>query len=95
MLWKATENVAPSNEFADITAFGWEYQDGIPTPVFSKADPSPPVLLDILQCQRRAADKRCGTEACGCHEEHMACTVYCNCPGDVACCNPFNFNFNY
>jgi len=89
MFWKAAENVAPPDESADITSFGWKYQDGIPAPVLSKADPAPPVLLDVVQCQCRAANKRCGTEACGCHKEHMSCTVYCNCSGDVACCNPY------
>lgn len=89
MLWKAADNVAPPDESADITTFGWEYQDGIPTPVLSKADPAPPVLLDVIQCHCKATKKKCGTEACGCRKEHMSCTVYCNCSGDVACFNPY------
>jgi len=32
--------------------------------------------------------KKCSTEACSCHKEHLACTSYFNCCGEDDCCNP-------
>ncbi len=33
MLWKAADQQAPPTESANITHFGWEFQDGVPIPV--------------------------------------------------------------
>ena len=32
--------------------------------------------------------KKCSTEACDCHREHLFCTNYYNCRGHDGCCNP-------
>ena len=88
MLWKAAEHQGPPNESADITHFGWEVRDDIPIPVIAQGDPAPPELIDVIQCQCRAQGKKCSTEACGCHKQHLSCTSFCNCSGDESCCNP-------
>ena len=50
---------------------------------------SPPELIDVIRCQCRAQGKKCSTEACGCHKQHLSCTSYCNCSGGEDCCNPY------
>ena len=60
----------PPNESADITHFGWEIRDNIPIPVIAQSDPAPPGMIDVIQCQCRAQDKKCSTEACACHKQH-------------------------
>ena len=89
MLWKAADQQGPPDESADITHFGWEIQDGIPTPAIAQGDPAPPELIDVIQCQCRAQGKKCSTEACGCHKQHLSCTSFCNCSGGENCCNPY------
>ena len=89
MLWKAADHQAPPGESADITKFGWEIHDSVPIPIIAKGDPAPPELIDVIRCQCRAQDKKCITEACGCHKEHLSCTSYCNCSGEDGCCNPY------
>jgi len=88
MLWKAADHQAPPAESSNITNFGWHVTDGIPTPVLDQGDPAPPELIDVIRCQCRAQGKKCSTEACGCHKEHISCTSYCNCSGEEGCCNP-------
>ena len=56
--------------------------------VIAQGDPAPPKLIDVVQCQCRAQGKKCSTEACGCHKQHLSCTSFCNCSGDESCCNP-------
>ena len=83
------ESIGPPDESADITHFGWEIRDGIPIPVIAQGDPAPPELINVIQCQCRAQGKKCSTEACGCHKQHLSCTSFCNCSGDESCCNPY------
>lgn len=94
MLWKAADQQAPPDESANITHFGWEIQDTIPVPVIAQGDPAPPELIDVIQCKCKAQGKKCGTEACGCHKEHLSCTSYCNCSGKEDCCNPYSTRKN-
>ena len=82
MLWKAADHQGPPNESAH---FGWEIRDDIPIPVIAQGDPAPPELINVIQCQCRARGKKCSTEACGCHKQHLSCT---SCSGDESCCNP-------
>ena len=89
MLWKAADHQAPPDESVDITAFGWDIQDGIPVPVTSKSDPAPPELIDVINCQCKVEGKKCITTACGCHKEHLSCMSYCYCSGEDGCCNPY------
>ena len=83
---KAADHQGPPNESADITHFGWEIRDDIPIPVIAQGDPAPPELIDVIQCQCRAQGKKCSTEACGCHKQHLSCTSFCNCSSDASCC---------
>ena len=57
-------------------------------PAVAERDPAPPQLSDVINCQCNAMGKKCSTEACGCHREHLSCTNYCNCRGHDDCCNP-------
>ena len=88
MLWKAADQQAPPTESANITHFGWEFQDGVPIPVVAAGDPAPPELVDVIKCQCRAEGKKCSTVSCSCHKEHLTCTSYCNCCGEEGCYNP-------
>ena len=89
MIWKAANCEGPPDESNDITNFGWEFQAEIPIPVIAEGDPAPPELLDVIQCQCKAQGKKCSTEACGCHKQHLSCTAFCNCHGGQDCLNPF------
>ena len=89
MLWKAADQHGPPHESDDITHFGWEFRDGIPVPVIAQCDPAPTQLIDVIKCQCKALGKKCSTDACGCHKEHMSCTSYCNCSGKEGCCNQY------
>ena len=42
----------------------------------------------MIYCKCKAVGKKCSTEACGCHREHLSCTNYCNSRGHDGCCNP-------
>ena len=89
MLWKMADQQASPEESANITRFGWKIQEGIPVPVTAERDPASPQLIDVIQCKCRAHDKKCTTEGCGRHKEHLSCTSYCNCSGDEDCCNSY------
>lgn len=89
MLWKAANNQTPPDESADITKFGWKIQDNIPVPVIAEGEPVPPKLFNVIRCQCKKENKRCITEVCGCHKEHLSCTSYCHCKGNHGCCNPY------
>ena len=89
MLWKAADHQAPPDESTAISQFGWEIQNGIPVPVIAQNAPAPPELIGVIRCQCRALDKKCSSEACRCHKEHLSCTSYCNCSGEDGCCNPY------
>ncbi len=89
MLWKSANLQAPPDKSANITHFGWEIKNGIPVPVTDQGDPAPPQLIDVIRCQCKAQGKKCHTEACGCHKEHLSCMSYCNCSGEEGCCNPY------
>ena len=79
MLWKAADHQGPPNESAYITHFGCEVRDDIPIPVIAQGDPAPQELINVIQCQCRTQGKKCSTEACGCHKQHLSCTSFCNC----------------
>ncbi len=89
MLWKVADQEGPPDESTNITHFGWEFRDDIPVLVIAQGDLAPPELIDVIQCQCRAQSKKCSTEACGCHKQHLSCTSFCNCSGDESCCNPY------
>ena len=88
MLWKAADQQSPPDESMYITDFGWKIRDDVPVPAVAERDPAPPQLTDVINCQCKAVGKKCSTEACGCHREHLSCTNYCNCRGHNDCCNP-------
>ena len=88
-LWKAADQQVPPDEAADITRFGWDILDGVPFPVLAHGDLGPPQLSDVISCQCRVQGKKCSTDACGCHKEHISCTAYCNCSGEEGCCNQY------
>ena len=87
--WKAADQQAPPDEAADITRFGWDILHGVPVPVLAHGDLAPPQLSDVISCQCRVQGKKCSTDACGCHKEHISCTAYCNCSGEEGCCNQY------
>jgi len=78
-----------SYESADITQFSWEIRDGVPTHITAQGDLGSPYLCDVIPCECRTQGKKCCTEACGCHKEHLSCTSYCNSSGEDGCCNPY------
>lgn len=86
MLWKAADQQAPPDESVHITQFGWEIQENIPIPVIAQGVPAPPELIDVIRCQCKVQGKKCSTESCSCHKEHLSCTSY---SGEEGCCNPF------
>ena len=94
MLWKAADYQGPPDGSATFTNFRWDIRDGIPIPVIAQGDPAPPELIDVIQCQYRAQGKKCSTEVCGCHKQHLSCTSFCNCLGDESCCNPYTIQEN-
>ena len=75
MLWKAADQQSPPDESMYITDFGWKIRDDVPVPAVAERDPAPPQLSDVINCQYKAVGKKCFTEACGCHREHLSCTT--------------------
>ncbi|KAK3098071.1 hypothetical protein FSP39_015885 [Pinctada imbricata] len=88
MLWKAANRQGPPIEAMDITNFGWTFEDGFPVPVIDQGIPAPPELTEVIRCQCKAQDKKCGKETCSCHKDKLSCTSYCNCAGGGECFNP-------
>ncbi len=39
----------------------------------------------MIRCQCKGQGKKCHTEACGCHKDHLSATV----PREEGCCNPY------
>lgn len=89
MLWKSADCKGPPDESKDITNFGWEFRNGIPSPIIAEGNPAPPELLDVICCKCKAHGKKCSTETCGCRKQHLSCTTYCNCGGRDDCLNPY------
>ena len=76
MLWKAADQKSPPDELTSLTDFGWKIRDDVPVPAVADRDPAPPQLSDVINCQCNAVGKKCSTEACGYHREHLSCTNY-------------------
>ena len=57
---------------------------------YSCCRPAPPELVDVIKCKCKAQGEQCGSEACGCHKQHLACTSCYNCSGGEDCCNPYS-----
>ena len=72
----------------DITKFGWEFKDGIPSPVYSHQDPGPPELMDVISCGCQAEGRACSAGNCNCLRHHISCTLYCSC-ASKECYNPY------
>ena len=90
MLWKAADCDGPLDESRDITNFGGSFEMKFQYQSFiAEGDLAPHELLDVIQCQCQAQGKKCSTEACGCHKQHLSCTTFCNCNGRQDCLNPF------
>ena len=90
MLWKATDQQTPPA--VDIAAYGWELVSGaecVPTPRVARGPATPPVLMDVINCQCKAVGKACRSHACSCHSAGLSCTPYCYCVGEAMCFNPF------
>lgn len=88
LLWKAADQQGPPH--VDITEFGWEMKDGIPSPRYDTGPPAPRDLLDVISCGCRTEGKACSTEACSCHKNNVSCTVYCVCVSGEDCHNPYS-----
>ncbi|KAK3880448.1 hypothetical protein Pcinc_015050 [Petrolisthes cinctipes] len=84
ILWRAADYQSQPEEADDITNFGREIKDNIPVPVIAKSGPAPTELTDVIWCQCQMQVKKCITQACGCHTEHLSCTSYCNCFGEMS-----------
>ena len=73
----------------DITKFGWEVTEGIPSPCIATGLHVPQGLIDVINCGCKAEGKACSTESCSCHKNNMSCTIYCGSSAVDGCCNPF------
>ena len=63
MIWKAADQQAPPKESTDITHFGWEIRDSVPTPIIAQGGLGPdPYLCDVIHCACRTQGKKCSTE---------------------------------
>ena len=60
MLWKAADQQGPPN--VDITTFGWELTEGIPSPCIVTGLHAPQCLIDVINCACKAQGKACSTE---------------------------------
>jgi len=89
MLWKSANCEGPPQESTDIILFGWELREGIPVPVIAESDPALPELLDVIRCHCKTRSKKCSSETCSCHKQHLSCTSYCNCFAGDDCLNPY------
>ena len=88
MLWEASDQQGPPN--VDITKFGWEVTEGIPSPCIATGLHAPQGLIDVINCGCKAEGKACSTErSCSCHKNNMSCIVYCTCSAVDGCCNLF------
>ena len=87
MLWKAADQQGPPN--VDITKFGWEVTEGIPSLCIATGLHAPQCLIDVINCGFKAERTARSTENCSCHKNNMSCTVYCVCSSVDGCCTPF------
>ena len=44
----------------------------------------------MIQCQCKSQGKKFSVEACGCQNQHLSCTAFCDCYVAHDCLNPFN-----
>lgn len=81
MLWKAADK--ESGLQFNITEFGWEVLNIVPSPVIASGPPAPPDLLKVIGCQCRAAENACAQANCSCFVSGLSCTLYCHCEGST------------
>ncbi|KAG0710359.1 hypothetical protein GWK47_002488 [Chionoecetes opilio] len=87
MLWKAADQ--NNDPKLNITEFGWEVINNVPTPEIASGPPAPPELMKVISCQCRAARKACLQANCSCCASGLSCTVYYHCEGSPdECHNP-------
>ena len=55
MLWKAVDQQGPPTE--NITTFGWEVTEGIPSPCIATRLHAPQDLIDVINCGCKAEGK--------------------------------------
>jgi hypothetical protein len=73
----------------DITKFGWQLKEGVPSPKFASDSPASPGLIDVFSCGCKTMDKACSSTACSCQKAQLPCTVYCKCGAIDGCNNPY------
>ena len=57
----------------DITKFGWEVTEGIPSPCIATGLHAPQGLIDVINCGCKAEGKACSTDrSCSCHMNNMS-----------------------
>ena len=91
-LWKAADRQGP--HILDITKFGWNMKNGLPSPSLDIGPAAPEGLTDIVCYGCKASGKACSTGGCSCKGHNMSCTVYCSCADGDLCCNPLTLRNN-
>ena len=79
-IWRSAMNPGPPD--LDVTKLGWIKDDETQslTPVYSSVTrPFIPAKLENLLACSCSGDGPCKSLQCGCHRNHMRCSMFCNC----------------
>ena len=71
------------------TRFWWDSKISFTAPVTTTYDPSQPELINVIQCQCKARENKCSTDACCCWKDHSSCTPYFTCAWEEGCHKPY------
>ena len=76
--------ITPESPECVFVCQGWQENEKVRFNILSH-----PELIDVIQCQCKAREKKCITDACRCWKDHISCIPYCTCAWEEGCNKPY------
>ena len=86
MVW--TRCLQPKQNLPALSGNGWDVNGMDIQTVLMTKEPAPKELIELTACNCKKS--ACGTRACTCRQNDLACTEFCACMADESCLNPEN-----
>ena len=86
MVW--TRCLQPKQNLPAVSGNGWDVNGMDIQTVLMTKEPAPKGLIELTACNCKKS--ACGTRACTCRQNDLACTEFCACMADESCQNTEN-----
>ena len=86
MVWARC--IQPKQNLPSVSGNGLYAKDSDIEIVLMNKEPAPKGLFELTACSCKKS--ACGTRACTCRQNELACTGFCSCLADESCLNQEN-----